>query len=115
MRKVAILMAVEQYSDKRISGVAYAQADAQELGAALQEHGFSPADQAILIDVAATKTSIESRVRKVLASLSKDDTLHFYFRRIQEIGLQANRDVPRLLRERNVGQRGHSWHIHRSN
>ncbi len=79
MRKVAILIAVEHYNDKRISRVKYAEADARDLGAALQEHGFSALDQTTLIDVGATRASIESRVSKVLASLSKEDTLYIYY------------------------------------
>lgn len=79
MRQVAVLIAVEQYADTRISRVKYAQADAQELGTALQEHGFAQADQTILVDVAATKASVESRVRKVIAGLTKEDVLYFYY------------------------------------
>ena len=79
MRKAAILIAVEQYGDNRISPVKYARADAQDLGLALEEHGFAAADQTVLIDNAATKTLIESRVRKVLDGLTEDDTLYFCY------------------------------------
>lgn len=79
MRKVAMLIAVEHYTDKRISQVKYAERDARELGTVLREHGFDAADQIILVDSSATKTSIESRVRKVIQGLSKDDVLYVFY------------------------------------
>lgn len=79
MRQVAILIAVEHYTDKRISPVKYAQADAEELRLTLQEHGFVPANQTVLIDAAATKALIESRIRKILASLAEGDILYLYY------------------------------------
>ena len=78
MRAVAILIAVENYGDKRISPVKYAQADALELGVALEDVGFHKPDQTVLIDINATRTAMESRVRKVLAGLTTHDVLYFW-------------------------------------
>ena len=52
MRKVAIVIAIEAYSDRRISSVKYAEADAQDFVSALQLHGFDAADQMVLINAA---------------------------------------------------------------
>ncbi len=79
MRKVAILIAVEHYADNRISTVEYAQADANGLASAIQEHGFDQNEQTILVDVSATKATIESRVRKILVGLTEKDTLYVYY------------------------------------
>ena len=79
MRKVAILIAVEDYADSRIPRVKYAEADAQELAAVLEGHGFTEQDQTVLVNSAATKALVESRVRRVLANLTKDDTLYLYY------------------------------------
>ncbi len=79
MRKVAILIAVEDYADKKIYPVKYAEADARDLAATFDDNGFSVAEQTVLINVNATRTSIKSRVRKVLAGLTKEDTLYIYY------------------------------------
>jgi hypothetical protein len=74
--KVAILIAVETYGDTTIRPVKYAEADARGLATALNQHGFDTRDQVILINGDATKTIIESRVRKTISSLAPDDTLY---------------------------------------
>ncbi|GAA4422395.1 caspase family protein [Bremerella cremea] len=79
MKKYAIIIAVEQYSDPNIDDVAYARRDAVEFSNALELHGFDKAGQLILIDNQATKGVIESRVRKVIKRLQKGDVLYFYY------------------------------------
>lgn len=79
MRKVAILIAVELYADKQIKPVKYANADALAVKSVLQEHDFHTDDQTILINDTATRTLIKSRVRKVLNSLTEDDTVYFFY------------------------------------
>jgi hypothetical protein len=78
-RKVGVLIAVEQYADAQIPPVKYAEADAKGLSAALHAHGFIASDQVVLINAAATKTRIESKVRKTTQALRKGDTLHMYY------------------------------------
>jgi hypothetical protein len=79
MCKVGILIAVENYVDRRIPSVDYAEADAMALADAFKQHGFDPADQLLLINNKATKASIESRVKKILSSMVNDDILYFYY------------------------------------
>ncbi len=78
MRNVAIAVAVENYSDRRIKSVDYAAADATEFVQALEQHGLAPADQLILIDNAATKAVIESKLHSWISRLASDDVLYFY-------------------------------------
>ncbi len=75
---VAILIAVEEYADKRFAPRAFAAADVKALGLALQGVGFAELDQVVLIDAQATKTTVESKFRRTLRSLSPDDTLLIY-------------------------------------
>lgn len=77
--KMSILIAVENYSDKSIRPVKYAQADATELANTLVQHGFEVGDRTLLVDGGATKTIIESKVRKALSTLTSDDTVYFYY------------------------------------
>lgn len=77
--KVAILIAVEKYSDAAIPSVKYARVDATDLAEALLPHVYEESDQVVLVDGDATKTIIESRVRRTIRSLSDDDTVLFYY------------------------------------
>ena len=45
MCKVGILIAVENYVDRRIPSVNYAEADAMALADAFKQHGFDPAEK----------------------------------------------------------------------
>jgi hypothetical protein len=77
--KIAILIAVEKYSDHSIDDVRYARNDAEELSKALALHGFDSSDQVVLIDNQATKAVIESKVNRVIDRLKSDDILYFYY------------------------------------
>ena len=79
MKKYAILIAVEEYSDTDIEDVAHAKRDAEEFSEVLALHGFDKADQLILINSQATKGVIESKVRKLIRRLQKGDILYFYY------------------------------------
>lgn len=78
MRNVAIAVAVENYSDRRIKSVDYAAADATEFARSLEQHGFAPVDQLILIDSAATKSVLESKLHARISSLAANDVLSVY-------------------------------------
>jgi hypothetical protein len=69
--------AVEAYHDPRINSVQYAEADAKGFAAAL-ELG-APLDKVFLLSAAATKTSIESKVRQNVKALTKDDELFLFY------------------------------------
>jgi hypothetical protein len=71
---VALLIAVEAYADDGLTR-AYAADDARALSAALAAAGYAKPDQVLLVDGQATKTAIESKVRRTLRSLRAEDTL----------------------------------------
>jgi hypothetical protein len=75
---IALLIAVETYADPRFSPRQFAAADAQGLSDALAAAGYDKLDQVVLIDGQATKTIIESKVRRTLRSLAAEDTLLVY-------------------------------------
>jgi hypothetical protein len=79
MKKYAILIAVEKYLDKDMKPVEFAERDARELSDVLAAHGFDKADQLVLINNEATRGVIESRMRRVIKRLQKDDILFFYY------------------------------------
>ena len=79
MAKYVILVAVEDYADPAIPKVVYAEADARELGKALEQHGFDSGEQIILINSGATKSIIESRVRTLLGAATEDDTVYLFY------------------------------------
>ncbi len=79
MKKFAALIAIEKYTDPDLAAVAFARHDAEALSAALAQHGFAPADQLLLIDAQATKTSIESKLKKTIKRLKEDDVFCLFF------------------------------------
>src|SRR5690242_17537311 len=79
MRKVALLVAVETYTDVRIPKVHFAEADATSLSDALQQHGFQGKDNIVVVSPLSTKTTIESTIRTTVAGLAKEDTFYFYY------------------------------------
>ncbi|PYX58271.1 MAG: hypothetical protein DMG76_09540 [Acidobacteria bacterium] len=76
-KRLAILIAVEKYSDTRINSVQYAEADANGFAAALELAG--PIDKVALLSGAATKTTINSKVRQYVKALTTDDELFLFY------------------------------------
>lgn len=76
MGSYAIIVAVEQYSDKSIPRVSYAENDARAVDAALAALGFTTT---VLLSAVATKATIESAVRKRARSLTADDTIYVFY------------------------------------
>ena len=70
-RRLAILIAVENYHDKHIKPVQFAEADALGFAQALELGG--PLDRVKLISAGATHTSINSKVRQNVNALTGDD------------------------------------------
>lgn len=79
MKRIALLIAVEQPADAQFPKSEHAGADALALSKALAQHGYHEADQVVLVDAAATKTAVESRVRTTVAALTKEDALVFCY------------------------------------
>ena len=79
MAHVGLIVALDHYTNAKPDGVRYAGADALALAEALRSLDFNVAADAILIDAAATKTQIESRLRGITGRLTKDDALFVYY------------------------------------
>lgn len=79
MPQFAVLIGCETYGDPSLPKVEYAAADIAALGEALARHGFAPTEQTILVDARASKSVVESRLRKVLRAATADDTVYLYY------------------------------------
>ncbi|HXW92440.1 MAG TPA: caspase family protein, partial [Terriglobales bacterium] len=75
--KIALVTAVEKYSNKHISQVDFAEADAKGFASAIALHGYCLSELAP--SAKATKTTIESHLRRELQRLSADDEFIFYY------------------------------------
>jgi hypothetical protein len=77
--KFAIIIAVENYQDKSIIPVQYAETDAKGIFNTLKLHDLSETNTELLLSEKATKTTIESRMRILLKRLnSRDELIIFY-------------------------------------
>jgi hypothetical protein len=76
-KRVAIVIAVENYSDSRIKKVSYAEADAKGFADALEVSGA--VDKVILLSAKATKTSINSKISQHVKSLTDEDELFLFY------------------------------------
>jgi hypothetical protein len=74
---IALVIAVENYSDSKIPTVKYAQNDAEQFSLAIKEIGF--VEQVVLLSSQATKSTIESKLRKTALSLTEDDRFFFFY------------------------------------
>lgn len=77
--QIALLIAVEHHAEAAFAPRPFAAADVRALSAALVGLGYAELDQVVLVDSQATKTIIESKVRRTIRSLSAEDTLLVYF------------------------------------
>jgi len=75
--KIALVTAVEKYSHKDISTVDFAEADAKGFAAAIALHGYQAHE--LTPSAKATKTSIESHLRREFKRLRVDDEFIFYY------------------------------------
>lgn len=78
-QKYAVIVAVEQYQDKSLRSVQFAENDAKEFKAVLSEHGFDQSNVSLLLSASATKTRVESEMRNRTRSLTKDDTFFLFY------------------------------------
>jgi len=77
--KYALLVAVEAYHDKCISTVIFAENDATDLAASIQDVGFPAANIEVMLSASATKTRIESAIRTLCRRLRAEDELLLFF------------------------------------
>lgn len=75
----ALIIAIESYIDSSFKSVAYAENDARKFAEALQLHGLDSSNTFLLLSHDATKTRIESRLRSVLNSATKNDQIIIYY------------------------------------
>ena len=75
--KIALIVAVEQYTDPSVSRVEYAEADATGFGSTINEHGYLR--QQILLSGKATKARIDSHIQRTIQHLAADDMFIFYY------------------------------------
>ena len=75
--KFALIVAVENYGDSRIPKVIYAEDDAKDFGSAISLHGYGI--QTTLLSSKATKSGMESKIRRELNHLQPDDEFIFYY------------------------------------
>src|SRR5260370_1574 len=75
--KIALVVAVEKYSHKTIPIVDYAEADAKGFASAIALHGYQTYE--LVPSSKATKSTIESNLRRQLKRLAADDEFIFYY------------------------------------
>lgn len=78
-QKFALIIGIEQYQDTKISPVGFAEADAVGIAEALELHGFLKGNKEVLLSSCATKTIIESRLRKFLSIAGPKDNLIIFY------------------------------------
>jgi Caspase domain len=75
--KLALIIAVEGYADKRISVVDYAEADAKSFAEAIKLHGYD--SQTMLLNGDATHGRMQSNIRRNIERLRAEDEFIFYY------------------------------------
>ncbi len=75
----ALVIAVENYHDTQIDPVVHARRDAEQFAKALELHGFDSSDIEILLDNKATKTAIESKLRRILKRATSDEKVFLFY------------------------------------
>jgi hypothetical protein len=78
MRRVLLCIGIDSYSDERVPVSSFAESDAADFAEALKPLGFDAANQIVLLGAKATKTAIESAIRRTLKSLAANDHLHLF-------------------------------------
>jgi hypothetical protein len=76
-KRLAIIIAVENYADARIGAVKFAESDANGFAAALELGGAL--DKVLLLNARATKTTINSQVRQHVKALTATDQLYLFY------------------------------------
>jgi len=75
----ALIVAIENYIDPSINNVAYAENDAMKFTEALYLHNLDSQNTFLLMSKEATKTRIESKLRSMLGSATKNDQVIIYY------------------------------------
>lgn len=75
----AIIIGVEKYFDKKIPAVKFAENDANRLSQCLSLHGFRKENIEVLLSKTATKTIIESKIKKLLKHARVEDRVIIFY------------------------------------
>lgn len=79
MRKVAFVIGIEEYLDKNINSVGFAQNDVLEIVDTLKRIGLAEDEITTLVSKGATKTVINSKLNRLISSLTEEDIIYFYY------------------------------------
>jgi hypothetical protein len=79
MNKYATIIAIEKYRDKSIPKLRFVETDGIKFKSVLLKLGFSEKKITYLLNDDATKTNVESELRKVLSRLTAKDEFIFFF------------------------------------
>lgn len=77
--KFALIIGIESYQDTSISKVHFAEADAKDVAESLELHGFTGKNAILLLSSTATKTTIESKLRTLLAQVAQEDYFVLFY------------------------------------
>lgn len=75
----ALIVATDKFLDPNLVPVPYAESGAKALADALAAAGYPKANQVVLLGATATKTVVESRLRKLKKAVKRGDTLLAYW------------------------------------
>lgn len=78
MNRFALIIGLEKYAE-RIPAVRFAENDAKKLYECLIELGIDPRDITCLVSSQATKTKVESELRRLAALANRDDEILLFF------------------------------------
>jgi hypothetical protein len=77
--RLALVIGLESYQDAALPPVAFAEADAAAFAQLLTQHGFAREEQVVLLGSQATRTAIESKLRKLVKHPPSGETLFFFY------------------------------------
>ncbi len=77
--RYSLLIGVEKFLDPKISGVGYAQKDAEAIAAALKDLGYEEGNQVMLVNEQATRTNVEYNLKQLLRSAMPEDNVVIFF------------------------------------
>src|SRR5262245_48183548 len=76
--RLALVIAVETYQDSAVAPAPHAEADGAAFARALEALGFARDKQVVLLGSQATKTAVESRLRRLAKEPPEAEALYVY-------------------------------------
>jgi uncharacterized caspase-like protein len=75
----AFIIGIQEYQRREISKVDFAEADAHAVADGFKYSGLSEDNTIVLLSASATKTTIESKLRTFMTTVSESDQLFFFY------------------------------------